>query len=56
MDELISRAIYHPAIAHPTIYLTGVMSSVDWSIGSTIVVLLGAFSIQLCRSFSRLRR
>jgi hypothetical protein len=50
MDDLISRTIYHPAIAHPVICLTEIMSRVDWSIGGALVVLAGAVSIQLLRS------
>jgi hypothetical protein len=50
MDDLISRTIYHPAIAHPVIYLTEIMSRVDWSTGGALVVLAGAVSIQLLRS------
>jgi hypothetical protein len=49
MDDLINRTVYHPAIAHPAIYLTEIMSRVDWSIGAAIVVLLGALSVQLLR-------
>jgi hypothetical protein len=50
MDDLIDRTVYHPAIAYPAIYLTEIMSRVDWSIGAAIVVLLGALSVQLLRT------
>lgn len=53
MDNLMSRTLYHPAIAHPVIYLTETMSRVDWSIGAAMVVLLGAAAIQLLRSLGR---
>ncbi len=50
MDDLINRTVHHPAIAHPAIYLTEIMSRVDWSIGAAIGVLIGAWLIQLVRS------
>jgi hypothetical protein len=43
MEDLITRAIYHPLVALPTFYLTGVMYRVDNSVIATVLVLsLGA--------------
>ncbi len=38
MDDLISRIVYHPKVAHPAIYLTEIMARADSSIGAAIVV------------------
>ncbi|QBR01502.1 hypothetical protein [Paraburkholderia pallida] len=53
MDDLRTRALYHPLIAAATIYLTEVMVSVDSSVGGALVVLAGGLALQLYRSFTR---
>jgi hypothetical protein len=47
MKLLLSKTVYRPAIAHLVIYLTEIMSGVDFSIGAAMVVLIGALAIQL---------
>ena len=53
MGQLLNRALYHPWIAHPAIYLTELMSSVDWSIGAAMIVLVGTCSALLMRTCRR---
>jgi hypothetical protein len=53
MDDLISRTVYHPAIAQPVISLTEIMSRVDWSIGAAIGMLAGTWFIRVLRSIQR---
>ncbi|HEY2607618.1 MAG TPA: hypothetical protein VGJ10_16770 [Paraburkholderia sp.] len=43
MEDLITRALYHPLIALPTFYLTDVMYRVDNSVIAALLVMsLGA--------------
>jgi hypothetical protein len=53
MEALMIRTLYHPSIAHPVIYLTEIMSRVDWSIGAAAVVLTGSLIIQLMQSLQQ---
>jgi hypothetical protein len=55
MEALMSRALYHPAIASLVIYLTEIMSRVDWNIGAAVVVLIGSLAIQLTQSLQQIQ-
>jgi hypothetical protein len=50
MEALLSRALYHPATAHPMMYLTDILSRADGSIGAAVIVLIGSLTIQLTNS------
>lgn len=50
MEALMSRALYNPAVAFPVIYVTEIMSRVDWNIGAAVLLLIGSLAIQLTRS------
>ena len=39
MDDLINRMLDHPLVALPAVYLTGVMSDVDFSLGMALLVM-----------------
>lgn len=49
MENLISRAIYHPLVALPTLYLTDLLCKVDYSPGGAFVVLAFASTLRLAR-------
>jgi hypothetical protein len=53
MEDLISRAIYHPLVALPTFYLTDLMCNVDYSLVSALLVLASASTFWLARHLSR---
>jgi hypothetical protein len=53
MEDLISRAIYHPLVALPTFYLTDLMCNVDYSLVGALLVLVSASTLPLARLSSR---
>jgi hypothetical protein len=56
MENLISRAIYHPLVALPTFYLTNLMCNVDYSLVGALFVLAAGSTFQLVRLSSRWHR
>ena len=50
MEALMSRALYHPATAHPMMYLTDILSRADGSIGAAAIVLIGSLTIRFAKS------
>jgi hypothetical protein len=53
MEDLISRAIYHPLVALPTFYLTDLMCNVDYSLFGALLVLAAGSTSRLVRLSSR---
>jgi hypothetical protein len=53
MEDLISRAIYHPLVALPTFYLTDLMCNVDYSLVGALLVLAFGSTFRLARLSSR---
>ena len=53
MEDLISRAIYHPLVALPAFYLTDLMCNVDYSLVSAFLVLASGLTFRLARLLSR---
>ncbi|CAB3782004.1 hypothetical protein [Pararobbsia alpina] len=53
MEDLISRAIYHPLVALPSFYLTNLMCNVDNSLLSALMVLAVGSTFRLARLSGR---
>ena len=53
MDELISRAIYHPLIAPVMLYLSNLLYSVDYSLWRAALIIFGAVALRFIRTLTR---
>jgi hypothetical protein len=49
MEDLLSRALYHPLLALPTFYLTDLMFNVDCSVVCALLVLASVSVFRLAR-------
>ena len=50
MDDLFNRMLYHPLVALPAVYLTSVMSDVDFSLGRALLMVACVSGHWLIRS------
>jgi hypothetical protein len=53
MDNAIIRTIYHPLIALPSLYLTDLMFSVDFSVTAALLRVASGLLIRLTRLLTR---